>query len=180
MPLWIYMLFVSTLHYFDIDNVLSRSIFFYGFVSVMKKTLTYHKIKCDDYKIDIAAHFSELFSSNGSAFISQQGSSSWNVFYWLYQHPRVFTIFFFLWTCWHVARFSTWFQTLSSFRWTWTKETLCSTHGRRQVKRGILRAVKLLVSLHYFQAVVHLQLLHSSNVKFLRFPPQTRTQASLT
>lgn len=47
----------------------------------------YHKIKCDDYKIDIAAHFSELFSSNGSAFISQQGSSSWNVFYWLYQHP---------------------------------------------------------------------------------------------
>lgn len=141
----------------------------------------YHNIKCDDYKIDIAAHFSELFSSNGSAFISQQGSSSWNVLYWLYQHPCVFTIFFFLWTRWHVARFdSTRFQSLSSFRRTWTKEMLCSTHGRRQVKRGILRAVKLLVSLLCFQAVVRLQLLHFSNVKFLRFPPQTRTQASLT
>lgn len=64
MPLWIYMWFVSTSNYLDIGNGLSSSTFFYGLVSVMWKTLLFHQIKCDYYKMDIRAHFSKSFSKN--------------------------------------------------------------------------------------------------------------------
>lgn len=78
-------------------------------------------------------------------FISTQRSSTiWKVLYLLYLHPCVFIIIFLL-TLWHMARSHiTGFWTAGSVKSTQAKDLRCGTHAR-QVNRGSLRPVYLLV-----------------------------------